>query len=212
MGIFSRRIKDPVQGTLHVVSTSTPPSGGLSVWMVMDFVISVPGHESYPDRGRFFVDLGKFPHPGSILPIEASASDPKRYKILWDQVATTTDVAFDQARRLADSLNAAAAEATPPGPGNDPGSSATSAPPPPGTPPPGSPGGATVITGDAAAEMIRTFIGDAASGATPGVHVQRSVTVNGRPAEPGELAAFETLTGMDLDGDGIVGPGPDRSP
>lgn len=203
MSIFKRKIKDPVQGTLHVVSTSQPPSGGLSVWMVMDVVVSVPGHESYPDRRRFFVDLDKFPRPGMVLPIEASASNPKRFTIQWDQVAPTSSVAASQAQQLADSLNAqtnddgsdfftqAAPTSTPTGP-TDPG------------------GGATVITGDAAAEIIKNVLGTAGSGAagTPGVTVQRSVTINGRPAQPGELAPFETLAGMDLDGDGVIGPNP----
>jgi len=34
--------------------------------------------------------------------------------------------------------------------------------------------------------------------------VSSSVTINGRPATPDEIAAYEALTGMDLDGDGNI--------
>lgn len=35
-----------------------------------------------------------------------------------------------------------------------------------------------------------------------------TVTVNGAPASAADIAAFEAMTGMDLDGDGVIGTGP----
>lgn len=47
----------------------------------------------------------------------------------------------------------------------------------------------------------------ATSANTPGTTVYRttSVSVNGQPASAEQIAQFETMTGMDLDGDGVVG-------
>lgn len=41
--------------------------------------------------------------------------------------------------------------------------------------------------------------------------VSSSVTINGQQATPEQIAAFETIAGMDLDGDGVVGT-PGRRP
>lgn len=106
MGWFSRKIKDPVDGTLHVVAVTQPPSHGRKVSLEMDVVVSVPGHESYADKWSHLVSIDKVPQPGSVLPIEASSSDPKRYEILWDQVPSNDDAAAAAAQRLADSMNA----------------------------------------------------------------------------------------------------------
>lgn len=206
MGWFSRKIKDPVDGTLHVVAVTQPPSHGRKVSLEMDVVVSVPGHESYADKWSHLVSIDKVPQPGSVLPIEASSSDPKRYEILWDQVPSNDDAAAAAAQRLADSMNAGAATGAtygaPAGQATDPNAAITV-----GTP--------TVLTGEAAANVLRTVLGAASAGMTgsgvagsPNVTVQRSVSINGRPAQPGELAPIEQMTGMDLDGDGVIGPNP----
>lgn len=156
-----RRIKDPVRGSAQVVSTTRAPHAATSGTCRMNLVVSVPGSPSFPVDDSFIVSVARWPHPGMVLPIEASQKDPTRFKILWDEMASHHDSAAAQAHQLAAQINQ--------GP----------------VPPAGFP---------------VTAVG------------QPVVMVDGRPATPEEIQAYEAQTGLDLDGDGRIAGGQPAPP
>lgn len=116
MGFFSNladalsqpTLKEPVRGTARVVSVSMPPNqtggGGMCA---MNLVINLPGRPSVAVNKANLVALAQWPMPGMDLPVEAEASDPTRFKILWNEVPTSADRATAQARQVAEFINAA---------------------------------------------------------------------------------------------------------
>lgn len=157
--LWKPRLTDPVSGTAHVVSASMPPyhsrGGGMCE---MNLVITIPGQHSVAVRKANIVHLSTWPMPGTTLPILAERSDPRKYHILWDQVASGAQSGAARAEQIAERINA---------------------------------GGQVA---DAGTGPSSAFIG-----------MPASVTINGQPATPEALAAFEAMTGMDLNGDGVVG-------
>lgn len=114
---FSKpRLTDPVQGTAQVVSSSMPPyhsrGGGMCV---MNLVITIPGQPSVAVRKASLVKLSQWPMPGTVLPVLAERSDPRRYVILWEQIASSAESSAERARQIADRLNAGGGAE--PGPG-----------------------------------------------------------------------------------------------
>lgn len=107
MGLFSRfrRIKDPVRGTAQVVGISRAPLKAVSGNARMDLVVTVPGHPSFPVNTQFIVRVVKWPASGQVLPVEASASDPRRFRILWDEVTSWDQVSSQRAQSLAQAMN-----------------------------------------------------------------------------------------------------------
>jgi hypothetical protein len=158
MGLFDRfsRIKDPIQGTAQVVSTTRPPDAATSGSCRMHLVVTVPGHQSFAVDDQYVVKVKKWPSAGDTLPIEASQSQPGKFKILWDEVVSWEVAAAQQAQQLAAMMN---------------------------QPSPGAP---------------------APPASAPGFAGQPTVMVDGRPATPQEIQQYESMTGMDLDGDGRV--------
>jgi len=119
MGWFDgfKRIKDPVRGTAQIVSSTRAPHSATSGNCRMHLVVSVPGHPSFAVDGEFIVKVKKWPSPGQTLQIEASQSDPTRFKILWDEIPDWDVTAAQQAAQLAAALNQ---EPQPPGEGRQP--------------------------------------------------------------------------------------------
>jgi hypothetical protein len=107
MGLLDRfqRIKDPVRGSAQVVSTTRPPHGAVSGNCRMHLVVTVPGHPAFPVDESFIVRVAKWPQPGMTLPIEASQSQPAKFKIQWDEVGSWHDAAAAQSQELAARLN-----------------------------------------------------------------------------------------------------------
>lgn len=164
--LFSPSISDPVQGTAQVVSASMPPSkNGGGAMCEMSLVVTIPGQPSVAVRKANLVSMAKWPMPGMSLPVVAERSDPGKFRILWDQVASGRERGLFQAQQVADRLNGNGGEAA----------------------------------GGAAAGLAGLF------GAGIPAGVRTSVTINGRPASAQDLSAFEAMTGMDLNGDGVVG-------
>lgn len=107
MGWFDgfKRIKDPVRGTAQVVSATAAPDSATSGTCRMHLVVSVPGHASYAIDDEYIVKVKKWPSPGQSLPIEASQSDPTRFKIVWDEIHDWDVGAAAQAQQLAQAMN-----------------------------------------------------------------------------------------------------------
>lgn len=84
-----------VYGTARVVSVSPPPStthGRCDMLLVVD-AARVP---SVAVRVRVqLVPTGKWPEEGDTLPVRLARSDPRRLKVLWDQVRPRTTVPAD---------------------------------------------------------------------------------------------------------------------
>jgi hypothetical protein len=129
----------------------------------MHLVVTVPGYQAFTVDDSYIVKVKKWPSPGDSLPIEASQSEPRKFKILWDEVQSWEVEAAARAQQMAQMMNQ----------------------------PPGAPGAPGV------------------PGTVPG---QPLVMVNGRPATPEELQQYETMTGMDLDGDGRIAGGAPAPP
>ena len=157
--LWKPKLADPVPGTAQVVSSTMPPyhsrGGGMCV---MHLVITVPRQPSVAVRKANIVRLSQWPMPGATLPIVAERSDPRKYRILWDQVTAGAQRGAERAEQIAERINAGGR-------------------------------GTGASTGSAA-----TFFG-----------MPASVTINGQPATAEALAAFEAMTGMDLNRDGAVG-------
>jgi hypothetical protein len=107
MGLLDRfsRIKDPVRGTARVVSTTQAPHQASAGNCRMNLVVSIPGHDSFAVEEQFIVKVKKWPRPGVELPVEASQSNPEKFKILWDEVTPWSEVAGAQAAQLAAAMN-----------------------------------------------------------------------------------------------------------
>ncbi len=115
MGLFDgfKRIKDPVRGSAQIVSSTQAPQGATSGNCRMHLVVSVPGHPSFAVDDSFLIRVKKWPHAGQTLPIEASQSNPRKFKILWDEIPTWRDTASAQAAQIAAAMN----QQPPPGEG-----------------------------------------------------------------------------------------------
>lgn len=153
MGWFDRltRLPDPVDGTAQVVSVTRPPDGHGSAACGMHLVVAVPGVQPFAVERTMIVKMRNWPRVGSVLPITASRSDPQRFKVRWDDVASNEAIAAATAARLAASMGAA-------GPNGPP------------APPWASTGEVTVngraVTG-AERDQLLGMIGDALDGAAP---------------------------------------------
>jgi hypothetical protein len=159
MGFFDgfKRIKDPVRGTAQVASVTQAPHQATSGNCRMHLVVTVPGYQAFTVDDSYIVKVKKWPSPGEVLPIEASQSEPRKFKILWDEVQSWEVEAAARAQQMAQMMNQPQA--------------------------PGSVGVPGAVAG------------------------QPVVMVNGRPATPAELQQYESMTGMDLDGDGRIAGG-----
>lgn len=107
MGLLDglKRIKDPVRGSAQIVSMTQAPDNASSANCRMQLVVSVPGHPSFAIDDQYMVKTKKWPSPGQTLPIEASQSDPAKFKILWDEIVPWDQRGAAQAQQLAEAMN-----------------------------------------------------------------------------------------------------------
>jgi hypothetical protein len=119
MGLLDglKRIKDPVRGSAQIVSMTQAPDNASSGNCRMQLVVSVPGHPSFAIDDQYIVKVKKWPSPGQTLPIEASQSDPAKFKILWDEIVPWDQRGAAQAQQIAEAMNQ---QQAPPPPGGVP--------------------------------------------------------------------------------------------
>jgi resuscitation-promoting factor RpfA len=83
-----------VIGTAHVHSASEPPASSVFGRCEMQLVIDAPGLSPRSVRVRDpRVPVAKWPDPGATLPITVALDDPRRVRVLWDEVLTHAEVA-----------------------------------------------------------------------------------------------------------------------
>lgn len=186
MGLFSRKFKEPVRGTATVAGSTACPSHASSASCRMNLVVAIPGVPATPVEFSAMVRADRWPFPGAVLPIEVDLAKPSRMRILWDEVPSGRQRSQQAAQQIAAQLNGAGGQGLPGVPAGAGGASPAA----PGVPQPPVtlPGGIQI---------------------PPGARVvSSSMTINGNAASADQIAAIESLTGMDLNGDGVVGAPP----
>jgi catechol 2,3-dioxygenase-like lactoylglutathione lyase family enzyme len=87
-----------IPGTAHVVSCSPPPAAAAQGRCEMHLVVHAPGMEDVAVRFRDTgVPVSKWPDAGATLPILVAVGDPRRIRVLWDQVRTHGEMAEGRA-------------------------------------------------------------------------------------------------------------------
>lgn len=100
----SKKINDPVRGTLHVTASSRPPNSATSANFVINGIVSASGLMPTAVEHQGIARTRKWPRAGQVLPITVDRSDPTRIRIEWDEVPDTWDAARDNAERVARSM------------------------------------------------------------------------------------------------------------
>lgn len=102
MGLFSKRVKNPVSGQAQVVSASGWGDGNSAYASCrMNLVVQAPGLPAYNVEHKQICPTSKWPFPGTTVPVTVSSSNPKRLRIEFDDLRTTDDRARDQAAQQA---------------------------------------------------------------------------------------------------------------
>lgn len=159
-------MKDPVQGTAQVVSSSNAPRSTHGNCH-MTLVVTAPGVEPFSVKHHSLaVPTDRWPWPGMSIPVTVDRANPEKIDIDWDDVPRVGDTAMDEADAMVEALEHG-------------GSAAETAP------------------GEAAgmvAQLQQMF---------PGATVQVETSEEVPPEMIGQV---EQALGVDLDGDGVVGP------
>jgi hypothetical protein len=106
VGLFSKRMKDPVRGTAQVVAASIPPRG-VAGWSncSLDLVVKAEGIQSYAKQmTSWMTPTSKWPYAGQTLPVTIDRADPDKVKIEWDVVRTSDEIGRAEAERIAESM------------------------------------------------------------------------------------------------------------
>lgn len=100
----SRRMADPVEGTLLVTASSSPSGRSAYTNFRLHGVVSAPGLPATPVEHTGVARNSKWPYPGTNLPVLVDRSDPTRLRIRWDRLPTIRQAAASYTDRLAQSL------------------------------------------------------------------------------------------------------------
>jgi hypothetical protein len=111
MGLFSdwaksRRMTDPVRGTLQVTACSTINAGTTSANYNLDGVVTAEGIEPTAVNHDGMAKASKWPYGGRSLPITIDRADPTSFRIEWAEVPTGNDLGKASAQALAARLRA----------------------------------------------------------------------------------------------------------
>ena len=105
---MSKRMQDPVSGTLTVTGISEPnPEYS---WRMADItgVISAAGLEPRAVRRTGMISTDMWPKAGQVLPVVIDRAKPDFFVIEWVKVKSGNDAAWDEAQRLATEMRSAA--------------------------------------------------------------------------------------------------------
>lgn len=105
MGLFRKRMRNPVRATARVVGISRPPESATYGNSSMTLVVQAAGMEPYSHEHReLLTPVGKWPYPGATLPVIVDRDDPARLRVDWDAVRTSDDLAQAQGQAMVESL------------------------------------------------------------------------------------------------------------
>jgi hypothetical protein len=106
MGLFrdklrARRMRDPVRGQAQVVDSGR--WGAPATWQNcrMQLVVTADGLPATHVQHNDVVPGDKLPTVGSTLPVTVDRADPRRVKILWDEVESSGGDGAREAEELA---------------------------------------------------------------------------------------------------------------
>jgi hypothetical protein len=102
MGLFDRKMKDPVAGTARVVDNDGLHNRpGQVMACPLDLVVEAEGVPAYQVHIKVHPKFGKWPEIDQILPVIIDRSDLTRVEIVWDQIPSLSDrLTKDRAIRL----------------------------------------------------------------------------------------------------------------
>jgi Short C-terminal domain len=107
VGIFSKRMKDPVRGMAQVVGSTRPPHNAMFGNCKLTLVVQADGVEPTPvEHQNLLTPVSKWPRPGMSIPVTVDRANPDRISIEWDEIATGEDTAAAQAQAMADAMRA----------------------------------------------------------------------------------------------------------
>ena len=95
--MLGRPIKDGIPGSAFVHSRTASPVpkpryiGGAKLNLLVD----IPGQPTYKVKHKCTAPGDRYPHPGQVIPVVVSRTDPQRLRISWEQIPTA-DEAFAQ--------------------------------------------------------------------------------------------------------------------
>lgn len=108
MGIFRRKIKQPIQGTMQIVRCSQPGNPrAIRSRCVMFVVIEAPGIEPTSVELRRQIEVARWPSPGMTLPCIVDGANPGRIDVDFKNIPDWQEAARSQAAQVAASRGAA---------------------------------------------------------------------------------------------------------
>ena len=114
MGLFGKRMKDPVRGTAHVTGSSLPPHATHGNCR-MTLVVQAEGMEPYSvEHHSLVTPVSKWPHAGTTLPVTVDRANPEKVKIEWDEVTSGDEDAAARAEAMVQRLQSGGASEVPP--------------------------------------------------------------------------------------------------
>ncbi len=103
----SKKMKDPVRGTLQVTASSYPPDSATSANFSLNGIVTAPGVMPTAVEHSGIARTKKWPHGGQTLPVTVDRADPTRIAIEWDEVPDSWDTARQSAERMAEAMRGA---------------------------------------------------------------------------------------------------------
>ncbi len=102
MGLFKRKIKNPVLGSAEITSCGTPGNPrAIRSTCVLFVIVDGPGLEPTAHELRKQIRVARWPRPGMRLPCRIDRDNPDRFEIDFDAIPDWQDVARDEAANLA---------------------------------------------------------------------------------------------------------------
>ena len=100
----SKKLKDPVRGTLYVTASTTPPDSATSANFAINGIVSAAGIAPTAIEHQGVARTRKWPQAGQTLPASVDRADPTRIRIEWDEVPDSWNVARQQAEHVAEAM------------------------------------------------------------------------------------------------------------
>lgn len=95
-------IRNPVEGTAHVVGVSAVDPQFMRQPCTMQLVIEAPEVAAFSVRQHFEIWTNQWPDPGDLLPVTFDRDHHDRIEIHWDRIPTSGDRAAADAQALAE--------------------------------------------------------------------------------------------------------------
>jgi hypothetical protein len=114
VGLFDRlrggdRMKEPVRGIAQVVSCSAPHGDSGEQSCRMALVVEAEGVPATTAEYDGLVERARWPVPGTALPVTVDRAEPRSFRIEWDEIEPSRDLAAPSDEGVSAALRAGAA-------------------------------------------------------------------------------------------------------